>query len=373
MALRRASELWTAQTLTIGHIAVPKTRKPKFELHLRIVDLNNVPLVSGTSFIKWHLPSSTAAEHRGRTSKCTIKDHKVSYDYVKVLNVRLVVGKDKMLQETWIHFEILQEYSSGGRGERITLGNIKLNLAEYVEASEHSTDGEDGVTRRYLMQESKINSTLKIGIFMRHIEGDRDYYAPPLRTAPVFGGIAGIMAQEAPEAADDLGTIPSLSSKSRETGEMQDMYRRTLAASWAAQPGELRADKCIEDIFAGGDGWGLTTDLRAEGGSYSDDARSRNASATNLATPSSTNLNRSPKSKQGRLSTENARRDDRAWRKAMDGWSRDGGGGLGKPGAVSGRSSLEQQARKMERDKSKGRESRPLNEVDEFEVKDDLR
>lgn len=102
-----------------------------------------------------------------------------------MLNVRLVVGKDKMLQETWIHFEILQEYSSGGRGERITLGNIKLNLAEYVEASEHSTDGEDGVTRRYLMQESKINSTLKIGIFMRHIEGDRDYYAcVPLHNGP---------------------------------------------------------------------------------------------------------------------------------------------------------------------------------------------
>ena len=34
------------------------------------------------------------------------------------------------------------------------------------------------------------------------------------------------------------------------------MYRRTLAASWAAQAGELPADQCIEDIFAGGDGWG---------------------------------------------------------------------------------------------------------------------
>src|SRR5258706_6881042 len=33
------------------------------------------------------------------------------------------------------------------------------------------------------------------------------------------------------------------------------MYRRTLAASWAQQAGELPADKCIEDIFDGGDGW----------------------------------------------------------------------------------------------------------------------
>lgn len=127
----------------------------------QIVDLNNVPLVSGTSFIKWHLPHSSAAEHRGRTEKRIIKDHKVTYDYEKHVPVRLTIDKNGMLQESHIHFEVVQEYSSAGRGERITLGNVKLNLAEYVEPSE--ADGEDGVTRRYLMQDSKINSTLKVG------------------------------------------------------------------------------------------------------------------------------------------------------------------------------------------------------------------
>ena len=55
---------------------------------------------------------------------------------------------------------------------------------------------------------------------------------------------------------DDLGHVPSMSSKTREIGELQDMYRRTLAASWTCQMGELPADECIENIFAGGDGWG---------------------------------------------------------------------------------------------------------------------
>lgn len=64
-----------------------------------------------------------------------------------------------MLQESEIHFEVLQEYSPGTRAERIVLGNVKLNLAEFVGGSD---DGEDAVTRRYLMQESKINSTLKV-------------------------------------------------------------------------------------------------------------------------------------------------------------------------------------------------------------------
>lgn len=62
-------------------------------------------------------------------------------------------------------------------------------------------------------------------------------HSPPLRTAPVFGGITGIMSQEVAEVAEEGSNIPSLSNKSRENGELQDMYRRTLAASWVAQPG----------------------------------------------------------------------------------------------------------------------------------------
>jgi len=201
--------------------------------------------------------------------------------------VRLAVGKDGMLQECSVNFEILQEYSAGGRGERIRLGDLKLNLAEYVEASENpvapSSPGgginaagegntEEGVVRRYLMQDSKINSTLKLSILMLHTSGPRDYYAPPLRTAPVFGGIAGIIHSSEPAApsgnplasdgggegigGDDVVNAPDFRSRNKEAGENMDVYRRTLAAYWASQPGELRADEAVEDIFSGGDGWG---------------------------------------------------------------------------------------------------------------------
>lgn len=98
----------------------------------------------------------------------------------------------------------MQDYSSGGRGEKITLGYITLNLVEYVEESE---DGEDGVVRRYLMQESKINSTLKVGIAMKQLEGERNFVAPPLKSAPVFGGIAGIMAGDQGDLEDTGGEL----------------------------------------------------------------------------------------------------------------------------------------------------------------------
>lgn len=53
------------------------------------------------------------------------------------------------------------------------------------------------------------------------------------------------------------------------------MYRCTLAASWQLQTGELNPEECIEDIFAGGDGWtprserfrrGKPKSVRYEGG-----------------------------------------------------------------------------------------------------------
>lgn len=97
---------------------------------------------------------------------------------------------------------MVQDYSAGGRGEKITLGRVELNLAEYVDESEMGADGEEGVIRRYLMQGSKINSTLRIGICMKQIEGERNYSAPPLKSAAVFGGIAGIMAGEQVEPDD---------------------------------------------------------------------------------------------------------------------------------------------------------------------------
>ncbi|KAJ4993752.1 hypothetical protein SVAN01_00806 [Stagonosporopsis vannaccii] len=328
---------------------VPKNRRPKFDLQLRIVDLNNVPLTSGKSFVKWHLPHSTAAEHRGKTDHCPIIEHKVQYDYDATLPVRLTVDKNGMLQESFIEFEVVQEYASSGRGERITLGNVKLNLAEYVEQSEFAAaEGDElGVTRRYLMQNSKINSTLKLGIYMRQTEGDKNFIAPALKTAQVFSGIAGIMAGEQAEL-EDSGAAPSLTSKSRDASELQDMYRRTLAAYWSAQPGELKADECIEDIFAGGDGWGD----RAK--PYSPQ-RSAIRFTTTATGDSSTSVSGDERHTPG---------NRRLMRKSQD-TLRPGSTYSGSPKQhVRGRGSLEQQAHHMKAEAERKRH-RPHHEVDD--------
>lgn len=233
----------------LDNVLVPKSRKPRFNLTLQIHDLNNVPLVSGAAYVKWHLHNSTKGDARGRTDKALIKEHKVNWRYERtVSNIRMTVDRSGMLNEQLVIFEINQEYS--GR-ERIMLGTVTLNLAEYAEVEKE--------TRRYLMQDSKINSTLKITIAMTQVSGDTNFCVPPLRGAQVFGGIAGIISNGDQQPLQktqkkDLD-IMTLASRSREMGAKQDMYRGTLAASWHLQAGELNAEECIEDIFAGGDGW----------------------------------------------------------------------------------------------------------------------
>lgn len=79
-----------------------------------------------------------------------------------------------------------------------------MNLAEYVDLGEDEEEDGRGIIRRYLMQDSKINSTLRVGISMTQTDGERNFNAPALRTAPVFGGITGIMAEQQADT-DDSG------------------------------------------------------------------------------------------------------------------------------------------------------------------------
>ena len=125
------------------------------------------------------------------------------------------------------------------------------------------------------------------------------------------------------------------------------MYRRNLVAYWTAQPGELRADECIEDIFAGGDGWGPVDSERERtptGRAAVDDgnrlrtSHKHNRSHDSSRHPSTTSLTGAAKASQG----------------------------------VAGRTSLQHQANEL----MAGKETKRTgvhHEKDEIELRDDLR
>lgn len=158
---------------------------------------------------------------------------------------------------------------------------------------------------------------------------------------------------------DDYSHMPSMSSKTRELGKLQDMYRRTLAASWAAQDGELPVDECIEDIFAGGDGWGKARREGKKTGKPSStdgeesDADRRTLKAHQRNTSGSHSRHTGNKSK-GHLRTSSRSKA-----------SSEGSG-------VNGRASIEQQVQSSSSD-TPAHNWRQADELDEFTAREDLR
>lgn len=132
------------------------------------------------------------------------------------------------------------------------------------------------------------------------------------------------------------------------------MYRRTLAAYWSAQPGELKADECIEDIFAGGDGWGDREKPYSHQQQRSISARFLGGDSSGFVSENESRHMRGSSSVH-RKSHETLRPGDM----------------ISSSPNVRGRVSLEQQASQLKAEAARKRH-RPHHEVDEFDLREDL-
>ncbi|KAI8917583.1 EEIG1/EHBP1 N-terminal domain-containing protein, partial [Powellomyces hirtus] len=138
---------------------VPKSRKVKFEASCFVHDLSNLPYVSGLYFVKWKLKNGGSFE--GSTAKAVVKDHTVTWDISFRFEPQMVIGKDGVLQPCELVLFVKQTVNAGKSTEDV--GMITINLAEY--ANSKST------CRRYLLQESRVNSILKVTIGMKLTKG----------------------------------------------------------------------------------------------------------------------------------------------------------------------------------------------------------
>lgn len=160
---------------------------------------------------------------------------------------------------------------------------------------------------------------------------------------------------------DDMGHMPSMSKKAREIGKLQDMYRRTLAASWAAQAGELPADKCIENIFAGGDGWsgekeaGASPGLKQSGYSTEENESGGDRKVTNRRHHRKMSSYGGSTAKKPSASSHHTRNRSK-----------------GEDRGVSGRTSIEQQVRSSSAETRRSGFGHS-HEVDEFVAREDLK
>ncbi|KAG9299573.1 hypothetical protein G9A89_020744 [Geosiphon pyriformis] len=186
---------------SISHLFVPRGRKVDFQIDILIEDLANVPLLTGLFYVKWNMkcPEKTS----GATERAPIKDYSVFWNYKLSNAAQLVVGKDGMLMPCEFRVNIKQELNGGKVINKI--GSLSLNLAEYV--------GSGKTTRKYLLQNSKINSTLKLTIDMKKTFGDVEFKVPQLKKPQIFGGITGIITDRK-ELQDDQRSIRGFRNRS---------------------------------------------------------------------------------------------------------------------------------------------------------------
>ncbi|CAO3693807.1 unnamed protein product [Rhizopus stolonifer] len=162
-----------------SQLFVSKNRKVNFEIAIIIRDLVNVPLVSGYYYVNWKLKHTS--HPAGSTPSVHIKDHQVSWNYPINTMTKLVIDKHQMLHDCELKLEV---YQKGGK----EIGSLNINLSEYA--------GSGVVTERYLLQDCKFNSTIKLTLRMNTKSEDYpQFQTPPVSRKQVFKDIPTIVRE----------------------------------------------------------------------------------------------------------------------------------------------------------------------------------
>ncbi|CAO3692316.1 unnamed protein product [Umbelopsis ramanniana] len=170
--------------MLISQLFISKSRKIDFELSILFQDLANVPLVSGNYHIKWKIKYADLPN--GSTPRAPITDHNVVWNQSTTTTVHLIVGKDNFLTPCELKLEIIQELNGGK--DTHTIGTLMLNLSEYV--------GSGTTTRRYLLDDCKFNSTLKLAIrLLQKSDNGIKFEVPPLKKQQIFADIPTMITE----------------------------------------------------------------------------------------------------------------------------------------------------------------------------------
>ncbi|KAI8049767.1 hypothetical protein BDF22DRAFT_698541 [Syncephalis plumigaleata] len=151
---------------------VPKDRLVKASLSLEIQELRD-----WTYYVQWRIRDATGSREAGVTERAPIRDHCVGWHSEVQGTFSFMIGKDGMLLPCPIRLRICHVLVGAGETERIGY----LGLAPQ--------------SRCYLLQDSKMNSTLVLNISLRQTFGDIVYRTPPLNMSQINVDLSGIIKE----------------------------------------------------------------------------------------------------------------------------------------------------------------------------------
>ncbi|KNE56758.1 hypothetical protein AMAG_02535 [Allomyces macrogynus ATCC 38327] len=137
--------------------------------HLAPAPLGPAPPHSGAG-LHYAGQSSTSTTPTTSSPRTQLRDHSVRWDWTCAFDVHMVKDDDGMLEPMPMTVVVKQYKAEENATERV--GVVKLDLAPFA--------GARSTTRRFLLQESKINSTVKVTIAMNLIKGVPMFKVPDL-------------------------------------------------------------------------------------------------------------------------------------------------------------------------------------------------
>ncbi|KAI8997531.1 N-terminal C2 in EEIG1 and EHBP1 proteins-domain-containing protein [Pilobolus umbonatus] len=168
--------------MALSRLFISKNRKVDFEVTLQVEDLTNVPLVSGLYYVKWRLKNTDHTS--GSTSSQPIRDHSIIWGHRIITKAHLIISKHHVLGSCEFKMDVYQEL--GGHKDAIPIGGLTINLSEYANSGY--------ITRRYLLNDCKFNSTVKLSIKMDQMSTtSTEYITPPLKKQQIFADIPSMI------------------------------------------------------------------------------------------------------------------------------------------------------------------------------------
>jgi len=209
---------------------------------------NKFPLTGLFAREKSKQPLSIFPDRGVRNDQCPSFDRTVAMRVVNntalfnwTFQFKVVLRVDEASNEVCSQFLTLDviETAQGG-SKTVTLGVVRINLAEFA-AARHDT------TRRYLLQKSTSNSSLRLTISSRQLSGDSMYRVPSsadthcfegqIRPGPdntIFDSVVGVLGED--------GTT----GHSQVLGNQQ--HREAGLSSPSVSDGDEDAWKVVDDI-----------------------------------------------------------------------------------------------------------------------------
>ncbi|PVU91849.1 hypothetical protein BB559_003953 [Furculomyces boomerangus] len=171
-----------------------------FNFDIDIHSLDNVTLISSLFYIKWSIKKNS-----GRTGLIPVTNHSVQLNVKIKDSIKINISKDNELSEYYLSVHV---YHIGNSEKRLKVGFLNLNLSEYVKMQNS--------TRRYILQQCRINATLRISINATQIDGPTDFVVPQLNRQILISEISELVFKnEAKSNTVDSQSISDRSNSSR--------------------------------------------------------------------------------------------------------------------------------------------------------------